>query len=58
MYWSSQHVLSHFSYISDDSNVAGASDVGIDAAIEDAIDGLIDVVFMIILIAAAIDAAF
>ena len=58
MYWSYQNVLSHFSYRSDDSNVAGASDVGIDAAIDDAIDDLIDVVFMIIFIAAAIHAAF
>ena len=50
--------MSHFSYRSDDSNVADASDVGIDAGIDDAIDDLMDVVVMLILIAVAIDAAF
>ena len=54
MSWSDQNVLTHCSYWSDDSNVAGASDVGID----DAIDDLIDVVALLILFAAAIDVAF
>ena len=54
MSWSYQNVLTHCSYWSDDSNVAGASDVGID----DAIDDMIDVVALLMLFAAAIDVAF